>query len=62
MGSIVFLSGEILLIGAGIYAASFFTVCMLTLFSLGMLWFWFEKKRFYTMLFLLFFWEEYIQE
>lgn len=45
MGSIVFLSGEILLIGAGIYAASFFTVCMLTLFSLGMLWFWFEKKE-----------------
>lgn len=46
MGSIIFLSVEILLIGAGIYFASFFTVCMITIFSLAMLWFWFEKKEF----------------
>mgnify|MGYP003377558564 CR=1 FL=1 len=46
MGSIIFLSAEILLIGAGIYFASFFTVCMITIFSLAMLWFWFEKKEF----------------
>lgn len=61
MGSIVFLSGEILLIGAGIYAASFFTVCMLTLFSLGMLWFWFEKKEILYYVIPLIFWEKYIQ-
>lgn len=45
MGNMIFLSAEVLLIGGGIYFGSFFKVCVMTIFCLVMLWFWFGKKE-----------------
>lgn len=45
MGNIIFLAAEVLFIGAVIYIVPFFSAVLITLFFLGFLYFWFERKE-----------------